>query len=107
LEGVKYDKDKPRLDLIPPELLLRMGEVLGHGASKYGERNWEAGMLWGRVYGATLRHLMAWASGEEKDPETGLPHLAHAATNIAFLLAYDERCLGTDDRAPYFKAPFA
>lgn len=95
--GVKFDSDKPRLDLLPPELLTAVGTILTFGAKKYSDRNWEKGMEWGRLYGATLRHLIAWSSGEEADPESGYSHLWHAACNIAFLITYEERGLGEDD----------
>lgn len=68
------------------------------GAEKYGERNWERGIAWSRVFAAALRHLWAWWRGENADPETGLPHLAHAACNLLFLLAYHRRQIGPDDR---------
>ena len=78
IEGVKYDTDKIKMELIPPELLTEVGKVLTFGAKKYSERNWEKGMDWGRVYGALQRHLNSWMSGEEADPETGYSHLSHA-----------------------------
>ena len=99
MTAIKHDQDKPRLELIPPELLLLTGEVLTLGAEKYTPRNWEKGMAWGRIYGALQRHLTAWWAGEDCDPETGKTHLAHASCCIAFLLAYEARSIGTDDRA--------
>lgn len=97
-KGVKYDQEKPRYDLLPPELLNAVAEILGYGARKYADRNWEKGMSWGRVFSACMRHMWAWARGEDKDPESGYPHLWHAACNIAFLITYSERKIGTDDR---------
>ena len=97
-EGTKDDSAKNRLELLPPELLTGVGEILTFGAAKYAPRNWELGMSWGRVHGALLRHLMAWWGGEEADPETGKPHLWHAGCCIAFLIAYEARGIGTDDR---------
>jgi hypothetical protein len=97
-EGIKHDHEKPRLDLIPPELLIELGYVMAAGAEKYDERNWEKGMAWGRPYAACLRHLLAWHMGEDDDQETGLPHLAHAAANVAFLIAFTQRGTGRDDR---------
>ena len=35
---------------------------------------------------ALLRHLMAYQAGEVNDPESGMPHLWHVATNAAFLV---------------------
>jgi hypothetical protein len=96
--GVKFDQGKPRMELLPPELMVEVAKVLTFGAEKYEARNWEKGMDWGRIYGSLQRHLNAWASGEDTDPETGLSHLAHAGCNIAFLLAYTQRGVGDDSR---------
>ncbi len=98
LEGRKDDGDKARYDLIPPELLEATAAVLTFGAQKYGERNWEKGMKWGRPFAALMRHMWAWWRGEAKDPETGMSHLWHAACCIAFLVAFEERKIGGDDR---------
>lgn len=97
-EGVKFDSDKIRLELLPPELLDAVGTILTFGAHKYSDRNWELGMNWSRVYGALLRHLNAWWAGQDFDPETGKSHLWHAGCCIAFLITYEERQLGKDDR---------
>lgn len=97
-EGKKFDDDKPRYDLIPPEIEEAIAKVLTFGAAKYGDRNWELGMRWGRPYAALRRHMAAWWSGEDTDPETGMSHLWHAACCIAFLTAFEARKTGTDDR---------
>lgn len=96
--GVKFDQEKLRTDLVPPEAVFALAEVLRYGAKKYEERNWEKGMAWGRAYGAALRHLLSWWKGEDKDPESGISHLHHALTNLAFLVAYSARRAGTDNR---------
>ena len=96
--AIKADKEKTRLDLIPPELISAVGRVLTFGSVKYSERNWEKGMAWGRVFGALMRHMWAWWGGEKQDPETGMSHLWHAGCCIAFLISYEERGIGTDDR---------
>lgn len=97
-EGRKDDTGKVRMDLLPPEVLFGISEVLTYGAVKYAPRNWEHGMSWGRVFGAAMRHLWAWWGGQRVDPESGLPHLHHAACCVAFLCAYEARQAGTDDR---------
>jgi len=97
-EGVKFDSDKTRLELLPPELVFAVGTVLTFGAHKYADRDWELGMKWSRVFGALMRHLWAWWKGEHTDPETGYSHLWHAGCCIAFLIAYEERKVGEDDR---------
>jgi hypothetical protein len=99
MTAIKHDQQKNRLELIPPELITATGEILTFGADKYGDRDWERGMAWGRVYGALQRHLNAWWAGAACDPETGKTHLAHASCCIAFLLAYEARGIGTDDRS--------
>lgn len=76
------------MDLVDPYALGLLADVLTLGAAKYGDRNWEEGMAWGRVYAAALRHLNAFWAGEECDAEDGLPHLAHALTEVMFLLRY-------------------
>ena len=98
VEGVKFDADKARYDLIPPEVEEAIAKVLTFGAAKYGERNWELGMKWGRPYAALRRHMSAWWSGEDNDPETGMPHTWHAACCIAFIVAFEAKGIGTDDR---------
>lgn len=55
-------------------------------------------MAWSRMLGACLRHLFSWAKREEADPESGLSHLAHAACCVLFLIDYERRGAGQDDR---------
>ena len=98
LEGVKYDHGKPRWDLLPFDSLDDVAKVLAHGAEKYGDNNWTKGMNWGRLLAACLRHLSAWARGQDIDEESGLSHLAHAACCALMLLALQKRRVGTDDR---------
>lgn len=96
----KFDSGKPRPELVPPELILGIGAVLAFGAKKYAAGNWATGdgFEWSRLYGAMLRHLMAWAGGEDLDSESGLSHLYHAGCMLAFLTAHVERGKGFDDR---------
>jgi hypothetical protein len=55
-------------------------------------------MNWSRVKGALDRHLIAWWMGEDKDPETGFSHLWHVGCCVLFLIAYELRGAGLDDR---------
>jgi hypothetical protein len=98
LEGVKHDTGKLRFDLLPVDSIREVVWVLMFGSAKYGDRNWETGMAYSRLYAAALRHLMAWWEGEERDPESNLPHLAHAICCVLFLLSYSLRGRGSDDR---------
>lgn len=96
--GRKDDAGKAAHHLIPPELPEAVAAVLAFGAVKYGARNWEQGMEWSRPFSALMRHMWAWWRGEASDPETGMSHLWHAACCIAFLVAYEQRKAGVDDR---------
>lgn len=100
VEGVKFDQDKIRMELIPPEVMVALGHVLTYGASKYEARNWEKGMDWGRVLGAMKRHMTQWELGEEGDEETGYSHLWHALTCLAFLVTYEARAIGEPTIGP-------
>lgn len=100
MKARKDDSDKVRMDLIPPEAMFALAENLTYGAKKYDDRNWETngGMKWGRLFGAAMRHLWAWWWRKGKDPETGQSHLWHAFSCIAFLITYEMRGYGEDDR---------
>lgn len=107
-EGLKFDGDKVRMDLLPPEFLFAVATILTFGAKKYADRNWELGMKWGRVFGALMRHMWCWWAGKaptaksflfgEDDEETKYSHLWHAGCCLAFLITYEERGIGEDDR---------
>ena len=89
--GRKDDQEKNRLDLIEPEFIEGVGEVLTFGAKKYEPNSWQnVPDAENRYYGAVLRHLMAYRKGETEDKESHLSHLKHAATNIMFLLHFEE-----------------
>lgn len=83
-EGMKFDTNKLQYRLIPPETTKALAEVLTYGAQKYAPDNWKY-VAPDRYMDALFRHLEAYRSGEEKDPESGLHHLAHVLTNVAFL----------------------
>lgn len=96
----KHDAGKPRVDLFPPQAILAISEVLGYGAKKYSDHNWQnnGGMEYSRLYAAAQRHMLAFWDGEQSDGETGMSHLAHAACCIVFLLSYEIEENGIDDR---------
>ena len=86
---LKFDSGKNRLDLIDPSFILRIGRVLTFGANKYEDNSWkQVPDAVNRYYAAAMRHLMAYRDGEVLDQESGLPHLAHAACNIMFLMHF-------------------
>lgn len=87
-KGEKHDGGKPRMDLVPLEALEEVARVLDFGARKYAPDNWRhVRPFRSRYLAAALRHLAAYQGGQELDPETELPHLAHATCCLLFLLA--------------------
>lgn len=97
-EGVKADEGKLRYDLVPIGALRAITTVLTFGADKYGPWNWYLGMDWSRVYAALMRHLTAWWEGEDKDEESGYSHLWHVGACVVFLIVYEMKGIGKDDR---------
>jgi hypothetical protein len=95
--GEKGSKEE-RFDLIPPEPVRMLARVFGKGAAKYAEYNWAKGYNWGLSYAALQRHLHAFWSGEYLDPETGLPHLAHACWHTMVLQEFHDHHKALDDR---------
>ena len=99
--GVKARK-LARFDLLPPDVLWEVSEVLGWGASNRGdtERNWENGLVSAEPIGGALRHLAQWMAGEENDVETGMNHLSHAICNLMFARGLQMRDRLIDTRGP-------
>ena len=87
---------------MPWAAVTEIAEVLTFGAEKYDANNWCRGARWGRYFAALCRRIFAWWGGEEKDPETGKSHLAHAGCCLLFLMEYQRNNWGSDDR---FKGP--
>lgn len=85
--GKKHDGEKLEYHLIPAipeELVVR---VLMFGKKKYGEDNWKhVPNAKVRYWDAARRHLGKILQGEILDPESGLPHAAHAICCLLFLL---------------------
>ncbi len=84
-KGIKHDKDKTRAGLVVGDFglaLLEVSEVGTFGEQKYSAKNWllvKDAMQ--RYHDAAFRHLLSMET-EENDPETGLPHIAHATWNL-------------------------
>jgi hypothetical protein len=96
--AMKGDGTKLRYDLFPPRALADITNILTYGGNKYGDNNWRKGLDWSRVFSASMRHLWAWWGGEDRDPETGYSHLAHAACNLVFLIEYEYSNRDKDNR---------
>lgn len=94
----KFDAGKPPISLIPRAALEAEAAVLAHGRKKYGAHNWRKGMSFSRLYDGVLRHIIAVMEGEDLDPETGLPHEAHARCGLGFLIELKQTHPELDDR---------
>lgn len=82
----KFDAGKARVDLIPGEALLALGDILSYGCDKYEEDSWKLVPDAEKRYRAALgRHMAAIAKGETVDAESGRLHIDHVLTNAAFL----------------------
>ena len=90
MDNYKFDSNKPRLDLVPPEIIEAVGTVRTYGVQKYGEEYSYRKVEPKRYRAALMRHICAWLKNPHGvDEESGLPHLWHVACNVAFLLELD------------------
>lgn len=85
-QKIKADFGKPRLSLVPLEILPAIAQVREYGNAKYGDSESWRRVEPERYIDALLRHVFAFASDPTGvDEESGFPHLWHVATNVAFL----------------------
>ncbi|KKL87561.1 hypothetical protein LCGC14_1933480 [marine sediment metagenome] len=94
----KNDGEKLRYDLVPADALEQLAGVFTLGAGKYGDRNWEKGFAFTRVYAAMMRHLQAWYLGEDYDQDDGQHHLAAVAWGAFVLIHFQMNGPVMDDR---------
>lgn len=90
---------KMPMHLWPGTASIMGGLALLDGMLKYGRSNWrEAGVRYTIYFDAAIRHLTAALEGEDVDPDSGLPHEAHALACLAIIV--DARAAGEliDDR---------
>lgn len=85
----KADQGKPHPSWVPVALIEGVMAVREYGNQKYHDPdNWKQ-VEPERYHQAMLRHILAaWNDPYKIDPESGLPHISHVATNIAFLLEF-------------------
>lgn len=89
-QQAKADAGKPRLTLVPPELIYAVAAVREYGCRKYGDPdNWRR-VSAERYRDALYRHFLDYLRDPKGlDAESGLKHLWHIATNVAFLCALE------------------
>jgi len=104
--GRKFDGGKLQYGLLPPLALEENVKVLTFGAQKYEPDNWKRvpdGIR--RYFDAAQRHLWAWKRGEEKDPETGLHHMAHAICCLQFICDIELAAIAARDSEKVLAKP--
>jgi hypothetical protein len=97
MSGEKFDDLKDRWDLLPWGPVQAIVDALTYGADLkprpdggrgYGDRNWEDGLKFSRVFGALMRHLLKAWHGSETDEESTLFHMGQAGCCWSFLCHY-------------------
>lgn len=87
-QKAKSDAGKPKLSLVPRQIIYDIAKIREYGNAKYpegGSDNWKKVEI-ERYRDAAFRHFLAYLDDPKgADKESGLPHLAHLACNIAFL----------------------
>lgn len=91
-QEAKADAGKPQLTLVPRQILFDIAEVRAFGVKKYKDPdNWKKVKIQ-RYRDAAFRHFMEYLDDPQgNDKESGLPHLAHLACNIAFLCELENK----------------
>ena len=88
-KALRFNEGKPELGRLLEfgSALDKLVKVMEQGAVKYADGNWLLGGKPDREYiDSALRHMQAFSSGEDFDPDIGTHHLAHAAWNLLALL---------------------
>lgn len=81
-----------------PNALEGATRCLEYGSGKYGRTNWQKGLAYSAIMDSLLRHLVAFAGGEDNDPESTLPHVDHIVCNAALLAEMVRIHIEQDDR---------
>ena len=91
---LKMEEGKPKLSLVPYEMKAILAKVFEHGLIKYERDSWRkftAEQARACLADSAERHLSLYNSGQDIDPESGLPHLACVGWNALVLYVITER----------------
>jgi hypothetical protein len=95
-QTIKADAGKPKVSLVPPQIIYDIARVREYGNNKYpegGPENWRQVEIQ-RYRDATYRHLLKYLEHpHDIDIESGLPHLWHLACNVAFLCELEKNAV--------------
>jgi len=85
---------KPRLSLVPMQIIYDIAEVREYGNLKYGDpENWRTVPVQEYVEAAGRHMLRILNNPTGIDPESGIPHYKHVECNMAFISAMLEEGL--------------
>lgn len=83
---IKRDEGKPRLDLVPMEIVKAIGIVLTKALEDHTEGSWRSVEIF-RFRAAMMRHLVEYMIDPKSvASDSKLPHLWHLAANVSFLI---------------------
>lgn len=99
-KALKFDNGKVDLSIIPRKAKEGIAKAFMYGEKKYGRYNFKKkpGLKWSQLISGVDRHMTAFNSGEDMDPESTLNHLYHAAAGVCMLIEYYEHQIGEDNR---------
>lgn len=86
--GARFNKGKPRVELLVPEAMEEVANVWAFGAAKYDDHNWKKGIGVSSILGCILRHTFKIMKGEDIDKESGCLHAAHIICNASMLIYF-------------------
>ena len=90
-QSIKADAGKPRLHLVPTEIINCIARVREFGNKKYKDSNSWKRVEKERYIDAMFRHLLKYVNDNNSvDEESGMPHLWHLACNVAFLCEMEQ-----------------
>ena len=88
MQPYKDTAGKPKLSLVPPQIIFDIAEVREYGNAKYpsgGKDNWKQVSI-DDYKDALLRHTLKYLQDPKgKDEESGIEHYKHMACNMAFI----------------------
>jgi hypothetical protein len=92
---------KAPMSTVSGAVLAELGVAMLEGASKYGRHNYRAvGVRASVYYDATMRHMISWWEGEDRDPDSGASHITKAIASLVVLRDAMIQGKVEDDRPP-------
>lgn len=90
---------KAPFDMIPPIAILEEAKAFGYSDARSARDYWEQEVVkFSEIYAEMQRHLLSWYNGEDIDPASGCPHIAHLRKCTAKILYLASKGRYIDDR---------